>query len=556
MPTLRCLIALLIIGVVVHNLMTVTVVSNSSTPAKSTAVSPSSRIWPIHALLYLVLIIALFASIDFGGSLSSDDGAYGWQIYALENGTWPLERTLPVVATDNEGIVNAYVGPEGPWPYTRHPTYVVAQRAIADKFGLVGGAYAIPLISLLLMPFVVAALVRSIDRSWVVPAFWLAVLSPLAINGVGLWAHAPATVMATLSLWAAIELIKRPNLWGSALLSTSLAINVLLRSEAALWAGALTVAIVIVGRDLSRLLHAAVGLSAAAFAAIAERRITASLTADAFPVGDRPGRSYLSDRILVAWHEIFSGSLYESEIGLLAILGVVSLLFGAFRFRQSRLRDAKMFFAVGLVLYALRLPLIDRDLMSGLVTAWPAPIILLIAVPIRLRSPLRVAAVTGVIFTAAVLITSSGSGHGWGGRYLSSLIPVLCVLGTAAFSQLDRTRMVQGFAIAILTVPLLSGLLGAHKMRTWHASVIERVVEVETDVVVAEAMAMPRLAWATAPSTEWYRSTPERLDPFLADLAAANVERITVQGFSDQPIAIDGYTTVELDDGLRQLVLS
>ncbi|NNE74493.1 MAG: hypothetical protein HKN26_12575 [Acidimicrobiales bacterium] len=538
--------------------MTAAVIAPSCEAATPT---PLRGLWK-HGLIFLLLLAAVMATIDFDSSVTSDDGAYGWQVHALEDGTWPLERTLPVVAGENEGIINGSVGPDGPWAYTRHPGYVLAQRALADVFGFVLGMHLLSLVALVSLPFVVAAVAARVDPEMTVPAFWLAAVSPVMVNGSGLWAHAPAAVLAGVSLGAAIRLVQRPGLGASAVLAVSLVGGVLVRSEAVLWAGAITLAIVVVARDLPRLLYASSALVASAVAVVVERRIAADLVADALPIpaaSDVPTRpSFLAGRIPAAWHELFSGTLGGGGLaGSLALIGLVLLVAGAVRCRRARFADARVLLVAGLAAYGARLLVLDGDLITGIVTAWPAVVVALIAVPVRLGPPLQVAATSASIFTLAVLATqySSGSGDGWGGRYLSNAVPALCLLTAAAVLAAPRDRFMRGVAVGLLVLPLASGLLGAHQRRTLHEDSIDYVLQLQTDVVVTEVPALPRLAWADAGAAEWYRSTPDRLAPFLVELAEADVDRITVQGFPDRELGLAGYELVYVDAGLRQLVV-
>ncbi|MDH5291352.1 MAG: hypothetical protein OEY41_15265 [Acidimicrobiia bacterium] len=209
-----------------------------------------------HLLAYALALAAVSAVVPLDASFGSDDGAYGGQVWALRQGSWVLDRPLPVVDAGQEGWLNGAIVAGGPVPYSTSPAWV---KLLAASAALVhgpgpgvaevaagptdnpncgagapnpapgatdagcGGGWAPPeragdLGLGLHLPGLLAALAAAAaawrlaarwDRRAAPVAFWLVALSPLLVDTTTLWAHTLGSACAGWATVAVSELWPR-----------------------------------------------------------------------------------------------------------------------------------------------------------------------------------------------------------------------------------------------------------------------------------------------------------------------------------------------------------
>ncbi len=531
--------------------------------------SPLPVSFRLLAVGWLLVFGAIVVATDLSNSFSSDDGAYALGVHAQADGDRSLDRPLAVVGGAYETIVNGIYTADGPVPYVRHPAYLGLLRTTNDLFGVPWGLHVPALLSLLFFPFAIRSAARELDPSIGDIAFLLAIVSPVLVNGLAIWAHAPSALLGALSLRYAIRLFSdvtagRSSLLDATGLSVMLALGILARAEALLWALALLAAIVLIGRTVRLLAWSTMVAIPVGAVFLFERVVKADLDADAIAITfpDAPSRpSWLAGRPGAAWHELGSAASQPSLAGLLTLVALVLAVYGAFVWRRGD-RDPAPMLWIAATLYALRLVLVETELATGLVAAWPVALVLLVAGGSRLERTEQMLAVAGALFLVAVLATqhAGASGIGWGGRYLTLLIPVMALMSARAVVKIERAERQWGsgpyLALAALAIlPVASGLRATSTSRDIHASSISFMTQDEPEVVVTEFVAFGRLGWhaTIVDGVDWYRADDGNLADLLADLQRAEVARISVQGFVDTPIVLDGYQLTTPDEQLRTL---
>jgi len=337
-----------------------------------------------HLLAYAAVLAGVSALVPLDASFGSDDGAYGGQVWALRQGSWVLDRPLPVVDAEHEGWLNGAVVAEGPVPYSTSPVWV---HVLATSAALVHGPGPAELAAGpidpgcgdtaqasapggtdrrcggsgwtpteragdlglgLHLPGLVAALAAAAaawrlaarwDRRAAAIAFWLVALSPLLVDTTTLWAHTLGTACAGWAMVAVAELWPRPGraprhrlAWTLAL-AVALALGAAVRTEAVFWILALVAGAVLADRSRAMVASALSGASAAAAVWIVNRAWGTSLRSSRLPIETSveamaDGRGWLASRIPAAWQLL--GTWQGAGWGqILSFGGMVAALAGA-----------------------------------------------------------------------------------------------------------------------------------------------------------------------------------------------------------------------------------
>lgn len=359
-----------------------------------------------HALVYLVVLVAVTAILPLDGSLGADDGAYGGQVYALQNGGWALERPLPVVDAANEGWFNSAITPAGPLPYTSNPGYALLLTVVASAAARVGGAVpgtgsgADNALALQLVPVAGAMLAAisawmsadRLDRRVGPLAFWLVALGPVVVNATSLWAHSLSTGLAGFSAVALVAILTRATPWprpGAWLgYGLPLAGAAAIRTEAILWIVAISVAVVVADRRRSTLIPVGGGSLVAATVWAANRAWGTALRADRLPIvtsieelEGSPG--WLASRVPAGW-ELLVSSREPGPGPILVVAALTLVVYGSVLLRRSFDhpvdREPSSVVVVALagagVLYLVAASLVGGALVAGTMAAWPALILL------------------------------------------------------------------------------------------------------------------------------------------------------------------------------------
>ena len=503
----------------------------------------------VHAGAYIVLLAAITMLLPLGASLTTDDGAYGGQVYALQQGAWELERPLPVVADANEGWANAAISPDGPLPYTTNPSYAVLLRLSADAIAALTGsepetgsdnALGLQLLPILgaLGAATVAWLLTSHWNRRVAPlAFWLVGFGPTLVNATSLWAHTLSSALAGVALLALVKLLAprphRPWPWVIAVIgafSLALAGAALIRTESVFWIASLCLATAVIYHNRRAMLAASFGGGLAAAAWLGNRWWGLSIRSDRLPIENGAEAfegGWLQSRIPAGW-ELLLTSLGSGP----AVMPLVVAARGDHGLRRSQdpLRPTAEVGppVAGRRRRALRpraphrsrpVPRwhdhgLPRRLPSILWATAKAPAsqsppggrrhhrvrrcrcraIRATASPSTGARPCSSARASASSPSSSPPSTPSSGGLQWGGRYLSMAYVPLAV--AAALRAETLYRQLRLPLLALLILPTGVGLLASRTLHENHEAVIDVITEYPAEVVITDQApaAAPRVA--------------------------------------------------------------
>ncbi|MDH3679218.1 MAG: hypothetical protein OEV40_04625 [Acidimicrobiia bacterium] len=559
-----------------------------------------------HAAAYALLLAAITAWLPLASSLGTDDGAYGGQVHALQQGDWVLDRPLPVVAEENEGWFNSAITPDGPLPYSSNPSYAILLTATADAAAAVaeaaggeteptaaGNALALQSIPVVgaFAAACVAWLLAAHWRQRAAPlAFWLLALGPVIVNATSLWAHTLSTALAGAAVLASVKLLDGPpsssRLRQAILLfafTTALVAAAAVRTESALWIASFCGTLVVVRRGRTAWLAVVIGGGSAAVAWAANRAWGLAIRADRLPIVTdvetlRGSPGWLRSRLPAAW-ELLLTTVRPGPGPVLILLALILVVFAAVRLRHGESpgasvgssddggdrRTARFAGAVLLaacVPYGLVVLVAPGLLLAGTITAWPVVFVLIVAGPgfrhagATEEAGMRLLLGSSAAFTALVVLTQYASSGGlqWGGRYLSMAFVPVAVAAAIGGEQLFRHQRLP--LTALLVAPAIVGIVASHELHETHSDVVAEVTAIPSDVVVTDVRPLPRLAWPALP-TAFYFAEPDTAEQLLADLAGAGVDSVNVFGLASVDVdGIAGYRVIAETERVRHLELS
>ncbi len=528
----------------------------------------------VHAALYAAILAVLTLSIDLTGGFSSDDGSYGAQVRALEAGDWTIDRPLPVVSAGNEGWINGLVEPDGPVPNHRHPAYIHLLKASASVFGDVLGLH-IPLLVGALASAVVAwyLALEFGRREHAAVAFWVVALSPVLINAAALWAHTLGSALGGLAILAFVRLHRGSADGGApvglaasaAVLAVALSAGLLVRTENALLVIAVGLGALILRRSAATVIATGAACGVAIATAFVERMAVADLAADGIALAGAEvdsGPGLIASRLPAAWHLLAGTSSDAGLTNYITLLGLLLVLVGSYLARDEERAHLGWFLLGGAaVAYAGRAALADTSFILGITPAWPVVFVALVVGRARAWDQLKTVWVPAGLFTLGVLATQYAESGGleWGGRYLSAIAVPIAVLVAVRGADLwgpGTPTARRWLLVALVVLPAVAGLRSTNAVREQNQRALDWVTQVEAPVVITEDHALPRLAWDTVPDVAWYRAQETNIEDLLQQLAAADVDHVTVQGLPDVELdGIAGYEATETRPGLRQLRL-
>ncbi len=415
---------------------------------------PVRRAWkaPLwtHAGVLAVIVLALFPLMRPTSAFTSDEGAYALQVAALEAGSWvydyralPLDpdaKAFPIVLSDS--------GPDGFYPYVKHPAYPLLLQASSAVFGRTVGLHLFSLLGVVGAAVAAWLLAGQLDPSLRRPAFWLAAGGPVLVNGFLIWAHAPSAALAGLALAAAARIARRGvTPWPALGMAAALVAGVFLRSEGLLLAGALAVALAAVRFSETRRLRAALGgLSLAAgpalVAVVVERWWVSSIMGTTYGgvagQGSEQAMPFLEARLRGAWHVLFQGHFIDAGAGLPVLAALAVVAGGGFLAFRRLGRGLAVVVGLAAALLVLRFAAHPHDSVTGLLAAWPLAVLGLLLFRWRGAGPVAwLLGGTVALFGLATLATQypEGGGLEWGGRYLSPALVPLAVLAAAGLAR-------------------------------------------------------------------------------------------------------------------------
>lgn len=535
----------------------------------------ASRAWarPLWAHLSVLVVAALllWPAMLPRTAFQSDEGVYALQVRALERGSWtypywasPIDRNWRF-----DPLFSAPMGNRsGHAPYTKHPLYALALWA---GVGLTGGSiFGFYLLSLAGLAAAAAAawlLAGEIDPRARRAAFWLVAASPVAVSGFVIWAHAPSVALSGFALVGAIRIWRDgPSARAVLLVAGSLVLNVLLRTEAALFAAALVAVLGVAG--LRRWGAARAGLVGAACAlpvaaAIAGERVWAAAITGGpinttLPDSTYGAATYLGGRTQGAWRVLFTSGGLGRENALLTAALLVSVAVAALALRRNRRNVFVAAAASASMLYAIRFGLKPSIPIAGLVLAWPVAFVALAL--LRRRDVTRTHAfllATVLLFALGVLATQYARGGSleFGGRYLSPVIVPLAVVAATVLVRHPITSL-RGFArwplVALVAVPVMVGIGSVPAMRLNFDRLGNAVLATGAPVAVTNVDELPYDLWRVDGRVRWLRASARDLPAALRALRSSGYARVAVVGsFWGRPAgAFAPYDRVtEIDNG-------
>lgn len=532
------------------------------------------RLWRrplwVHAACLAAMLVVIAPFLHLDETFTSDEGAYALQVAVLEDGHW--EYAYEAEPQDPEGrwfpLVNSSRSERGWYPYVQHPSVPMLLLVSTRVLGRVAGLHAPGMLGALGAAVAAWLLAAEIAPALRRAAFWLVAVSPAAVNGYIIWAHAPMAAVAGFALVAAVRVARQEEGPNVLVLLLCLVAGVLLRSEGLLFAVAVSGALAVGCRRFSWRRWAAVPslcLALVGLVAVAERSwISAIVGASYQPQGLRDrtagdvapsGGSFFDwalGRVQGAWHSVFQGP-YEDPRGTVLValaLGLVAFAVWALRRQGSGWRrDAELALVGAVVVYAVRVLDSPSESMTGLFAAWPIALLGVGVVPLAVLKRAPVVTITVVAFTVLVLVTQYrvGGGLEWGGRFLSPLTAPLAVMTAVGVDRVWRKlpgRRVLPIVCALAVVPLVAGLVVLRSTREVSGRIVDEVTA-GPRLVVTSSPALPRAAWRTYPDVAWMKVPPDELGEALAALRSGGVREVTVRTPSDADArAFDAFPRV------------
>lgn len=202
--------------------------------------------WNTAALA--VVLAGIMAVADNGSIAIFDEAVYATQATALSEGSWVAPRGAIDIDPLGlaEPLIDAVPVGDGSIAYSRHPLYPLlivpwiefggySAALLLSVAGVVGAAVAASFIA------------RRLDRAYGVPALWLAGLgSPLVADALVLWAHSLIAAAGGLLFLEVLRVLDgRRSAVHAAIAAIATAFTVMIRSEGALFVGAVGVALLV-----------------------------------------------------------------------------------------------------------------------------------------------------------------------------------------------------------------------------------------------------------------------------------------------------------------------
>ena len=527
-------------------------------PAVGAAAGLARRAWalplPAHAAVLAVALMAAAPFLFLDDTFTADEGTYALQVRALERGSWAFDYRAGELDPAGEWLplLNGTRGGDAWYAYVKHPAYPLVLRAATRAVGERAGLHLPALAGAVLVAVAAWLLAAQLDRRAARASFWLAGASPVAVNAYLVWAHAPAAAVAGLALVAALRFVVTGRAgWLVALLGL-LSAGVLLRSESLLFAGAVAVALAVVGGPGRRLwVRAAVPAACLAVAGLTavleERWITsilgrggaagsAALAESVASAPDGGAGDWVSGRFRGAWNSLLRGAHLSAPDSVLVLAALVVLGLALVVGRRRRAgweRDTIAALALAAALYVVRAAGTDQA-MTGLLAAWPV-VLFAAAAPVVASRAARALGVVCAVFAAAVLLTQYpiGGGFEWGGRYLFPLLVPLSVLAVLGLREVVRQAGAAGptiarLALVLAVVPVATGLVVLRTVRPLLGDVVDEVAATGRPLVLAHSPALPPAAWRTYPRVGWMRAPESDTVDVVARLRARGAEGLLV----------------------------
>jgi hypothetical protein len=542
------------------------------------------RLWGaplgVHALVLLVILVALIPVARFDASFSSDEGAGILQAQRLAKGeSWLQPNDLPSLDPDGKAffITLSEGGPDAFATYAKHPAYAWL-LAGADR---VGGAFTMTLLSVVAttLAAVAAALIArrwdpKLDR-W---ALWvLGIGSPLLFDSQVVLAHSIGAACAGFAALLIFSTVARKNWLAVIGAAAFLATCSFFRSEGLLFGLAVSASVGFVGLRRRRpdLIVTAVVLVAAS---------GATTFIDRFWVGHILGRGtvplntvgdgFLGGRLSsAATTFILPGATWPdyAVYGLSAML--IALVATSLVARRPPVPAAMLRLGCAVVVAGALLPLLATpDTINSLLITCPILTAGWFLLGRRdlpgLERPIAVA--TCGLYVLAVLATqySEGGAAEWGARFLAIMLPVAIPIALVALKRTAATlprpdRRWAGAALAVATLSMaIISITSLRYYRGVTAAWLEQVEQAQAqtdgpDLGNGDRRPIVVTTWEGLGRMTWPLDTPPRGLFIPAGTLPAYAKSLHDHGVTEFVFATnDPRTDLPMFDGLYEPVAS
>lgn len=507
-----------------------------------------------HLVALAVVLVVLLPVIGTSASFSADEGAAIVQAKSLAAGHgWLVAHPVPQV--DPTGAAYPLElsgrGPKGTAPFVKHPLYAVL-LAGADRLGGVAAMVLLSILGTVAAAGLAALLARRLDPVLALPTLWVVgVGSPLLFDGYLVIAHTLGAAGAAGAVLAAAVAVERRSRWAAALVLPAVAGAVLMRTEAAFLGLGLAVAAVTLLRWHDRVvvaMVAAASVGGVLGARLVERVWIASVLGGANggtgAVAPATTKGFVGDRwqgFVLTW--LRPSYAAPRIVDLCLVLMAAALVLAAYNARRRR-PGVGACAAVAGAAALVALAVAPTNLVPGLLVACP-----LIAAGLALvgrdtlASPTaRLAAVTSVVFVAAVLATqyaTGGSGE-WGGRYFALALPVALPVLVLAMRRRGPRPLLAGLLVCsvVMSVMAVGGIRSTHRFTAGLVAAVDRAAGPDRPVLVTTQALVPRRSWPTMDHQRWLLSKPADLAPLVDRLGPAGITRFTFVARGDADLAL------------------
>lgn len=492
-------------------------------------------------LLGLVLILALALSERSTG-FTTDEGSYAIQAEALHDGSWSID--WPFRAANPSGDAFPYhggvVSSRGEFSYVSHPAWPLALSVMESPLPKEIGLRVLPMLGVLVAAasaYVLALRLADVrSAAW---SYWLVVGSPILVNGLMIWAHAPAAAVAGVAAICLAAVLDRQcpaRLGWSAGLLGCIVSGALLRSEFVLLAIAIAVTLAVAGLvGLDRLLLAlAAACGAVTVATVwAESLWIGAIVGSRGAVGGGAGEvasratgsgSWLGGRLTGLVTSVLKGATNSPLAAVLSALVIVAVAFVVVDPTKMRIsRGVVLWGAVALTV--ARLVIAPDEPAIGMIAAWP--LALLVGAAWRqMTATERWLLGVVAIYALGVFVTQYDDGGGlqWGGRFLGLAVVPLAVFAARGVDVV-RSR-VRGAAAPLLGLIILGaafGLIATNEVRLQNAASLRAATSTRTAVILVPNTQFARLDWNGRRDRCWIYVNPAEVGPALDVLTRAGV---------------------------------
>jgi len=530
----------------------------------------SERRWAdrlsVHVGLLGCVLLVLLCSAELRNGFSVDEGSYAIQAHALRDGSWDIH--WPLRSLDPEGRYFPYdagrLTADGAVAYVSHPAWPAALAVTTSAFGELIGLRVLSLLSVFVAAitgfFMASTLAGRAAAPW---GFWLVGASPLLVNGLMIWAHAPGIALGGLAALAAMRVLEGSSRrWPWLVLPTALSAGVLVRGESLPFALALLAALIVFGfrrQHRKLLMLASLGAVAISLAYALERIWITSIigtelgTELGYGLSERAGSDdgWVVGRLLGATVVLILGGVSALTLWTtLTALLLVGLAVRASGRPDVRVRPTPLLFGAG-GLMVVRLFVGVEETVYGLLVAWPLALLALIAVK-EGRSTHRLLGLIGGLFLVGVLVTQSdvGGGSQWGGRFLSPiLVPLGALMAAAVVSSRFRIVERQAIAAVALTCALASVVITEERRRI-NARGMDLIADTGARTALTKSNLFARLDWREWPERCWLAANDD-LPGALAVLRQVGGGKSAYLGFSALELRRAGARVTVADPQLK-----